>query len=187
MLLTPGSVLAVVRSVEQYRLHNVVVDPVMNAKGGRSMLQEKALQVLVKKLLPLTRVLTPNIPEAESLTRMKIRSVAAMKKAAAVICDLGAENVVIKGGHLSGSRKSGSLDILYDGKQYYEFLAEWIGTKNTHGTGCTFASVLACGLAQDKNVFQAVEQAKIMVTQAIENSLILGKGHGPVNVLGSMD
>jgi hydroxymethylpyrimidine kinase/phosphomethylpyrimidine kinase len=182
MLLTPGAVLAVVRSVEQYRLHNVVVDPVMMAKGGRAMMQVKALQVLVKRLLPLTRVLTPNIPEAESLTQMNIRSVAAMKKAAVVIFDLGVKNVVIKGGHLPGSRKSGSTDILYDGKHYYEFSSDWIETKNTHGTGCTYASALAAGLAQGKNIFQAVEQAKRMVTQAIEQSLCLGHGHGPVNV-----
>lgn len=187
MLLTPGAVHAVVRSVEQYRLHNVVVDPVMIAKGGRSMLQEKALQVLIEKLLPLTRVLTPNIPEAESLTQMKIRSVAAMKKAAAVICDLGAKNTVIKGGHLPGSRKSGSIDVLYDGKQFYEFSSDWIETKNTHGTGCTYASVLAARLAQGKSVADAVAQAKIWVAKAIEHSLPLGQGHGPVNVLGSLE
>lgn len=187
MLLTPGAVLAVVRSVEQYRLHNVVVDPVMMAKGGRAMMQAKALQVLVKRLLPLTRVLTPNIPEAESLTQMNIRSVAAMKKAAAVIFDLGVKNVVIKGGHLPGRKSSGSTDVLYDGKEFYEFSADWIETKNTHGTGCTYASVLAARLAQGKSVADAVAQAKIWVAKAIEHSLPLGKGHGPVNVLGSLE
>ncbi|HOX15430.1 MAG TPA: bifunctional hydroxymethylpyrimidine kinase/phosphomethylpyrimidine kinase [Smithellaceae bacterium] len=186
MMLTADTVNTVVRKIVQYRLKNVVVDPVMIAKGGRMMMQETARRVLIKKLLPLTRVLTPNIPEAESLTQMKIRSIAAMKKAAAVIGDLGAENVVIKGGHLPGRRNLGGIDILFDGKRYYEFSADWIETRNTHGTGCTYASALACGLAQGKNILQAVEQVKTMVTQAIGNSLPLGKGHGPVNILGNL-
>lgn len=184
MMLTAGAVNTVVRKIEQYRIKNVVVDPVMIAKGGRMMMQEQARQALVKRLLPLTRVLTPNIPEAESLAQMKIRSVAGMKKAAAAIVDLGVENIVIKGGHLPGRRNSGSIDILYDGNQYYEFSEDWIKTKDTHGTGCTFASVLAANLAQGKSMHRAVEQAKRMVTEAIKNSLFLGKGHGPVNILG---
>lgn len=181
MLLTAGAVESVVKKVKEYSLEKLIVDPVMMAKGGRTMMQEKARQALVKKLLPLTFVVTPNILEAESLTHMKIRSISAMKNAAAIILGLGVKNVVIKGGHLPGSRKSGSIDILYDGKQYYEFSADWIETKDTHGTGCTYASVLAAGLAQGKNILHAVEQAKIMVTRAIENSLHLGKGHGPVH------
>jgi hydroxymethylpyrimidine kinase/phosphomethylpyrimidine kinase len=181
MLMTVGAVDAVVSKIERYRLKNVVVDPVMIAKGGRTMMQEPARQALVKKLLPLASAVTPNIPEAESLAQMKIRSVLAMKKAAVVILGLGVKNVVIKGGHLPGSRKFGSIDILYDGKQYYEFSADWIETKNTHGTGCTYASVLAAGLAQGKNIVHAAKQAKTMVTQAIEQSLCLGHGHGPVS------
>lgn len=186
MLMTAGAVHAVVSKIEQYGLKNLVVDPVMIAKGGRTMMQEAALQAIIKKLLPRTWVLTPNIPEAESLAQMKIRSMAAMKKACATILDLGVKNVVIKGGHLPGSRKSGSTDILYDGKQYYEFAADWIKTKNTHGTGCTFASVLAAHLAQGKTIVASVEQAKRIVTEAIANSLSVGKGHGPVNVFGKM-
>ena len=181
MLMTAGAVHALVRKIEQYGLKNLVVDPVMVAKGGRTMMEESAKQTIIKKLLPLTKVITPNIPEAESLAQIKIRSVAAMKKAAAVIFDLGVKNVVIKGGHLPGVRKAGSTDILYDGKQHYEFTADWIETKNTHGTGCTYASALAAALAEGKNIFQAVEQAKAMVTRSIEQSLSVGHGHGPVN------
>jgi len=187
MLLTAGAVHAVVRKIEQYRLKTVVVDPVMIAKGGRTMMQEAARQVIIKKLLPLTWVITPNIPEAESLAEMKIRSIAAMKKACAVILDLGVKNVVIKGGHLPGSIKAGSTDVLYDGKQYDEFSADWIKTKNTHGTGCTFAAALAAYLAQGRTVVDAAAQAKILVTRAIEHSLSLGKGHGPVNILVRQD
>ena len=107
-----------------------------------------------------------------------------MKKAAIAISGMGVKNVVIKGGHLPGSRKSGSIDVLYDGCQCYEFSSDWIDTRDTHGTGCTFASALACSLAQGSDMFQAVQRAKCMVTHAIQNSLRLGKGRGPVNVLG---
>lgn len=187
MLLTAGAVHTVVLKIGQYRLKTVVVDPVMIAKGGRTMMQEAARQAIIKKLLPLTTVLTPNIPEAESLAEMKIRSIAAMKKACAVILDLGVKNVVMKGGHLPGSIKAGSTDVLYDGKHYYEFSADWIKTKNTHGTGCTYASVLATYLAQGRTVVDAAAQAKILVTRAIKHSLSLGQGHGPVNILAGQD
>jgi len=93
---------------------------------------------------------------------------------------------VIKGGHLKAVKKSGAVDILYDGNKYYEYSSPWIATKDTHGTGCTYASSLAAALACGKNIIDAVDQAKDMVTKAIENSLRLGRGHGPVNVLGSI-
>ena len=186
MLMTSGAVNAVVEAIQRHGLKNVVVDPVMIAKGGRAMMCKAAQKALIQKLLPLTSVITPNIPEAESLAQMKISSVPAMKKAAQVIADLGVKNVVIKGGHLQDKKVSGSIDVLYDGKQYYEFCADWIETRNTHGTGCSYAAVLAATLACGENVFSAAKEAKRMVTQAIENSLTLGKGHGPVNVLGKM-
>lgn len=182
MLLTPGTVDAVVRAIVEYRLKNVVVDPVMTAKGGRTMMHDAAQRALVRKLLPLTSVVTPNIPEAESLAGMKIRSIAAMKKAAAVIFETGTKYVAIKGGHLPGRKISGSIDIIYDGNQFYEFSSEWIETKNTHGTGCTFASALAACLAQGMNAVEAAGRAKVLVRNAIEHSLQLGKGHGAVNV-----
>ncbi len=186
MLLTGSAVDVVTEKILQYRAKKVVVDPVMIAKGGRAMMQDAARKALIQKLLPLAFVVTPNIPEAEALTGLKIRSMADMKQAAAIIIKTGVKNVVIKGGHLPDGRKKGSVDILYDGKQYYEYRADWIDTKNTHGTGCTFASALAASLAQDKTMIQAVEQAKRFVTEAIANSLSVGNGHGPVNVLGKM-
>lgn len=186
MLLTPGSVESVVKKIKEYSLKNVVVDPVMTAKGGRTLMRDKTITTLVKKLLPLAFVVTPNIPEAEAMCRFEIKSVAGMKKAVAFIRELGAKNVVIKGGHLPDSKRSGAIDILYDGNQCYEYKASWIETKDTHGTGCTYAAALACGLAQGMNIFNAVRLAKVMVTKAIENSLKLGKGHGPVNVMGKI-
>lgn len=187
MLLTPAAVRLVAQTIQDYGIKKLVVDPVMTAKGGSTLMQEKARRLMIQKLLPLAVVVTPNIPEAEALTGLKIRSVAAMKKAAAVIKETGVKNVVIKGGHLPGNRTSGSMDILYDGKKYYEFHANWIATKNTHGTGCTFASALAAYLAKGEGIVASVRQAKQMVTQAIANSLVLGRGHGPVNVFGKMD
>jgi hydroxymethylpyrimidine kinase/phosphomethylpyrimidine kinase len=182
MLLTMGAVESVVKKVKEYRLEKLIIDPVMVAKGGHSLMQDKSRDVLIKKLLPLAFVLTPNIPEAEKLAQMKIRSIAAMKKAAVIIQRLGAKNVLIKGGHLPGSKRSDVIDILFDGDHYYEFSSPWIDTKNTHGTGCTYASVLAANLALGNNIVNAADLAKVMVTEAIENSLCLGKGHGPVNI-----
>ena len=184
MLLTAGAVESVVKKVKEYSLEKLIVDPVMVAKGGHSLMREGSRDVFIKKLLPLAFVLTPNIPEAEKLAQMKIRSISAMKKAAVIIHRLGAKNVLIKGGHLPGSKRSGALDILFDGDHYYEFSSPWIDTKNTHGTGCTYASALAASLAQRKNIVDAAWQAKIIVTAAIENALSLGKGYGSVNVFG---
>ena len=186
MLLTVGAIDAVARKVKEYRLEKLIVDPVMFAKGGQSLMQDNAKVALVKKLLPLAFVVTPNIPEAEVLAQCKINTLAGMKKAAALIHELGVKNVVIKGGHLNAARKSGAVDVLYDGNHYYEYSSPWIATKDTHGTGCTYASVLASALACGKNNVDAVQQAKVMVTKAIENSIRLGKGHGPVNVIGSI-
>jgi hydroxymethylpyrimidine kinase/phosphomethylpyrimidine kinase len=101
-----------------------------------------------------------------------------------LIRKLGAKNVVIKGGHLPRGKRQGAIDVLYDGVKYYEYSAAWIESQDTHGTGCTYASVLAANLALGGNIITAAEQAKIMVTAAIENAWRLGKGHGPVNVLG---
>jgi hydroxymethylpyrimidine kinase/phosphomethylpyrimidine kinase len=186
MMLKAGVVQTVADKIEEYGIGKLVVDPVMVAKGGRSLMEDKARAVLVKKLLPLAFAVTPNIPEAEYLARMNIKSVAAMKKAAVMIQKLGAKNVVIKGGHLPGGKRSGAIDILYDGIKYYEYSSTWIDSQDTHGTGCTYASVLAANLALEKDIITAAEQAKIMVTAAIENALRLGKGHGPVNVLGKI-
>lgn len=183
MMPTPGVVRAVANKVRKYNVEKLVVDPVMIAKGGYSLMGDKAATILVTKLLPLAYVVTPNIPEAQYLTQINIKSVAAIKKAAAAIFKMGVKNVLIKGGHLPGSRKSGSIDILYDGKHYYDFEASWIDTKNTHGTGCTYASALAANLAQGKDITDAALEAKKLVTSAIINSVSLGTGHGSVNAL----
>ena len=183
MLMTSGVVQVVVKKIKEYNVGKVIVDPVMIAKGGRSLMQERARESLVKKLLPLAFVVTPNIPPGEYLPQTTLKSIDAMKKAAVLIYRLGAKNVLIKGGHLPGSKISGAIDILYDGKKYYELSAGWIDTKDTHGTGCTFASALAAEIARGKNVVAAAQKAKKLVTEAIKNSLKIGAGHGPVNAL----
>jgi hydroxymethylpyrimidine kinase/phosphomethylpyrimidine kinase len=183
MLPTAGVVQIVVKKIKEYNIDKVVVDPVMIAKGGRSLMQDKAWEALVKKLLPLVFVVTPNIPEAQELAQMKIKSIDEMKKAAALVHKLGANNVLIKGGHLPDSKQSGAVDIFYDGKKYYEFSEKWIDTRNTHGTGCTYASALAAEIARGKNVVAAAEKAKKLVTDAIKNSIKIGAGHGSVNAL----
>ncbi|HOW56790.1 MAG TPA: PfkB family carbohydrate kinase, partial [Smithellaceae bacterium] len=141
-------------------------------------------QTLVKKLLPLALLVTPNIPEAEILAVMEIKTIAAMKKAAKVIQDCGAKNVLIKGGHLP--LKKEAIDILYDGREFYEFYAPRINTPHTHGTGCTYASAIAARLARGEEIAEAVFAAKELVTAAIKNSVQLGTGHGSVNILGDL-
>jgi hydroxymethylpyrimidine/phosphomethylpyrimidine kinase len=183
MLPTENIIQAVVKKIKKYKLSKVVVDPVMIAKGGKSLMNNKARVVLVKDLLPLAFAVTPNIPEAEILSKMKITSIADMKKAAVRIHELGVKNVLIKGGHLSGNRKSDVTDILYNGN-YYEFSSKRINLRDIHGTGCTYASALAAGIAKGNNIVEAALQAKIMIVAAIGNSINPGNGYGAVNIFG---
>jgi len=182
MLWKEDIIRAIARKLKAYKIKKLVIDPVMMAKGGKSLMDEKAKIVLMKTLLPISMVITPNIPEAEYLAKIKIKSIAEMKKASEVIFNMGAKNVIIKGGHLPKSKTKGSIDVLFDGRNFHEFHAPWIKTKNTHGTGCTFASVLVARLAQGESILNAADSAKKMVTKAIMNSISLGKGHGAVYI-----
>jgi hydroxymethylpyrimidine/phosphomethylpyrimidine kinase len=155
----------------------LVVDPVMVAKSGDPLLREDAVEALRTRLLPLASVVTPNIPEAETLTGMKISSDGEVRRAAELIVELGAKSVVVKGGHREGP----ATDLFYDGVRFQEFSAPRIDTRNTHGTGCTFASAVAAGLARGMSVPEAVALAKDYVTEAIRRSFPLGRGHGPLN------
>jgi hydroxymethylpyrimidine/phosphomethylpyrimidine kinase len=167
----------VARKIRQYGVGKLVVDPVMVAKGGARLIRDEAKDMLVSKLLPLAFIVTPNIPEAEELTHTKIESVADMKKAAKAIMEMGAGNVFVKGGHMAGD----AVDVLYDGKEFYEFRSKRIDTKDTHGTGCTISSAIATGIGQDMPVRDAVRRAKDYITTAIRFSLRIGGGHGPTN------
>ncbi|MGV8058540.1 MAG: bifunctional hydroxymethylpyrimidine kinase/phosphomethylpyrimidine kinase [Smithellaceae bacterium] len=183
MLLTAGIVSRIAGKIREYHIEKLVVDPVMLAKGGRNIMLAAARQALVRKLLPLALVVTPNIPEAEKLAGMEIKSVSGMKKAAAVIHKLGVPNVVIKGGHLEKNKQKEVIDVFFNGKSYQEYCSPRIDSRDTHGTGCTYASALAAGLARGKDIATAAQEAKKLITSAIINSVSLGAGHGSVDVL----
>jgi hydroxymethylpyrimidine/phosphomethylpyrimidine kinase len=177
MLANAEIVEVVSRKIRQYDVKKVVVDPVMVAKSGDFLLRKDAQEALIKNLIPLAMVVTPNLLEASALTGLKVSSLEEMKKAAHRIYQLGTKYVVIKGGHLKGS----AIDLLYDGKKYEEMKTERIETKNTHGTGCTFASAIATFLARGDTVYEAVRKAKTFITMAIQSSFSLGKGIGPTH------
>ena len=183
MLLNEDIIDALTEKIKEYHIEKLVVDPVMIAKGGRKLMLAGARRALVRNLLPLALVVTPNIDEAEELAQMEIKSLSAVKKAALIIHQLGARNVVIKGGHLAINKQKDAVDIFFNGKIYKEYSLPRIRSADTHGTGCTYASALAAGLAQGKNIAAAVEEAKKLVTSAIKNSVSLGAGHGSVNAL----
>ena len=168
-----------IRSLELYPL---VVDPVMVAKGGDPLLRAEARDSLIRLLLPLATVLTPNLPEAESLCGFPIKDAAAAREAARAIQAMGPKALVIKGGHFEGET---SEDLLFDGKEFSTFSAPRVPSKNTHGTGCTFASALAAGLALGRSLAEATAGAKNYVSRLIAAStdLGLGKGHGPMDHL----
>jgi hydroxymethylpyrimidine/phosphomethylpyrimidine kinase len=181
MLSNAGIIEVVAAKILEYRVSSLVVDPVMMAKGGDALLKAEARDCLIEKLLPLASVLTPNLPEAEALCGFKIGNPEDARAAARAIRALGPKAVVVKGGHFSGSGES--RDLLFDGEGFAEFAAPRIASKNTHGTGCTFASATAANLALGLPLREAVAAAKDYVTAIIGASvdLGLGAGFGPMN------
>lgn len=177
MLSSVAIVATVSEAVRRHGITNLVVDPVMVAKSGDRLLQQEAISSICNDLIPLAKVVTPNIPEAEDLTGLSINSDADVRQAAERIIGMGARSVVIKGGHRDGP----PTDVLYDGEQFQEFTTERIPSTNTHGTGCTFASAVAAGLAHGLEIPAAVQQAKDYVTAAIRSSYPIGHGHGPLH------
>ena len=177
MLSSSNIVKTVARELARCRVERLVVDPVMVAKSGDRLLREDAVDAIRRHMLPLATVVTPNIPEAETLAGVKIESVKDARRAAERIVGMGAQAVVVKGGHLAGA----PVDVFYNGREYREFEAPRIESKNTHGTGCTYASAIAAGLAKGQDVIEAVAEAKEYVTEAIGRSYDVGRGHGPLN------
>ena len=156
----------------------IVVDPVMVAKGGHRLLDPGATAALTERLLPLADVLTPNQPEAEALTGIAIADLDGMRRAAAVLLEGGARAVLMKGGHLPGAVVT---DLLATPDGEHLFTGERVDTPHTHGTGCTLASAIACGLAQGLPAAQAVGRARAYVELAIRGAPGFGHGHGPLN------
>ena len=168
---------AVAEKLRQYRPANVVIDPVMYAKNGCALMEKSAVDTLIETVVPLADVLTPNIPEAERITGMTIRTAGDMEEAARRIQGMGCRAAVVKGGHREGT----ALDILCDGTRTWLFDGDRIDSKHTHGTGCTFSSAIAAGLALGMPLPEAVGQAKRYVTEAIRHAPALGRGYGPTN------
>ncbi|MFX1391413.1 MAG: bifunctional hydroxymethylpyrimidine kinase/phosphomethylpyrimidine kinase [Promethearchaeota archaeon] len=166
-----------------YSIELLIVDPVMVAKSGDSLLNSKANSTLISKLIPIAHVITPNLHEAQILTKMEISNINEVQESAVKIFNMGAKNVVIKGGHLQDFNES--IDILYDGSKFIEYRSPRIDTDNTHGTGCTFASGIAAELAKGKDIKSAVHIAKAYLTNAIQKAddLHIGTGHGPTDHL----
>jgi hydroxymethylpyrimidine/phosphomethylpyrimidine kinase len=177
MLSNAGIVAAVADGIRRHGVRNLVVDPVMVAKGGERLLRPDAEEALIERLLPLALIVTPNIPEAEVLWGRPIESDEDARDAAQAIAGLGPRIVVVKGGHRAGD----AVDLLFDGSGFEELSAPRVDTRNTHGTGCTFSAAIAAQLAKGDDVASAVRAAKAAVTAAIRASLDLGAGHGPTN------
>lgn len=171
----------VAERTRRYNVERLVVDPVMVAKSGDPLLRDDARQALIRLMLPLAEVVTPNLHEAGVLTGIEIINAADMRRAAEAIFAMGARHVVVKGGHLSGSPES--VDILYDGREFREYRSPRIATRNDHGTGCTFASAIAAGLAHSLPVAEAVAQAKQYLSAVMRASaqLTYGSGRGPLD------
>jgi hydroxymethylpyrimidine/phosphomethylpyrimidine kinase len=170
---------AVASTIRHHASHiPLVVDPVMVAKGGASLLAKDATTALIEELLPLAALITPNTPEAEALTGMKLESPADLAPAAERLCQMGAKAVLLKGGHLPGETV---VDLLFVNGKAQRFTSKRIESRSTHGTGCTLASAIATGIAQGLTLPQAVARARAYVWQAIASAPGFGHGHGPLN------
>lgn len=168
---------AVSEVLADYKAANVVTDPVMVSTSGRPLLSNAGINVLTKRLFPLSDLITPNIPEAEALTGIKITGRKDMENAAEFLFDMCRGSVLLKGGHKSGS----AADLLFDGDMFTWFESERICSSNTHGTGCTLSSAVAVFLAQGLSLKQSVSEAKMYISGAISHGLDLGHGNGPLN------
>jgi len=181
-MLSNAEIISIVANrTEEYQMDKLVVDPVMVAKSGDSLLRKEAQETLINKLLPLSYIITPNHHEAEVLTGFDIKNLKDAEEAAIKINEMGAKNVVVKGGHIP--EISEAIDVLYDGKEIVHVSAPRIKTKNTHGTGCTYGSSIAAEIAKENDFITAVRIAKEYLTNAIKSAtdLNIGNGNGPLN------
>ena len=166
------------KKLKEYHAENIVVDPVMVATSGARLISEEAIDALKSCLLPMATVLTPNIPEAEVLSEMEIKTEADMEKAAETICNTLGCAVLLKGGH----QLNDANDLLFQkGKEPVWFHGKRIDNPNTHGTGCTLSSAIASNLAKGRDLETSVKYAKNYISGALADMLDLGKGSGPMN------
>jgi hydroxymethylpyrimidine/phosphomethylpyrimidine kinase len=179
MIASADLVELVAACVRRLGIPNLVVDPVMVATSGDSLVTDDTREALTRCLFPVAAVVTPNLPEAELLVGGTITGGAEMRDAARELHDLGPALVVIKGGHAEES--DDAVDLVYDGLEYVELRARRVKTTSTHGTGCTFSAATAAGLALGRAPIEAIRGAKNYVTAAIASAEPLGAGHGPTN------
>jgi len=183
MLHSAKVISAVMKSLKKIDIKKIVLDPVMVAKGGTKLINNEAIDEIKKKLIKKILLITPNIPEAELLTNTKINSLNDMIKAGQLLINLGAKNVLIKGGHLKSNEIN---DILLNKKIIKIFKNKKYKSKNTHGTGCTLSSAIATNLSCGKDLIKSCEQGIKYVNEAIKSNLNYGKGNGPINHLNSI-
>ena len=173
---------SVLKSIKKSKLKKIILDPVMVAKGGAKLIDNKAVLLLKKNLINKVDLITPNIPEAEILSKIKINSILDMINAAKILLDLGAKNVLIKGGHLGSTTMT---DIFINKKETTIFTNRKVKTKNTHGTGCTLSSAIATYYGCGKTLKKSCELGIRYVNNAIRTRPNFGKGNGPINHLNS--
>lgn len=175
----------IIRTVADFLQHSsfgiFVLDPVMVAKGGAKLLADDALNLLKQRLIPFADVITPNLVEAEQLTGIQIRHDDDIQQAGEILLNLGAKNIIIKGGHREQSQSTICRDWLFTEQETVYFDTPRFDTPHTHGTGCSFSACLTAELAKGHDIMTATQIAKDFITQAISNPLNIGAGHGPVN------
>ena len=184
MLHSTSVIKSVISSINKIKVRKIILDPVMVAKAGTKLINNKAVQILKNKLIKKVILITPNIPEAEILTKTKIKSVEDMIYAGRILLKFGAQNVLIKGGHLNIKIMK---DILLSKNEITIFKNRKINTKNTHGTGCSLSSAIATYYSCGKTLKKSCEMAIKYVNQAIGTGPKFGKGHGPINHLTTIN
>jgi hydroxymethylpyrimidine/phosphomethylpyrimidine kinase len=183
MLHSVDVIKSVIKSVSKIKIKKIILDPVMVAKGGAKLIDNKSIKILKKELLKKVSLITPNIPEAEILTNTKINSKEDMIYAGNILLNLGAKNVLLKGGHLLSNTMQ---DIFINKKEISIFENNKIKTKNTHGTGCTLSSAIATYYSCGKTLKKSCEMAIKYVNHAINTRPNYGKGNGPINHLNTI-
>jgi hydroxymethylpyrimidine/phosphomethylpyrimidine kinase len=176
MLGNRGNAVAIGEFLDAHKFAQVVLDPVMKSSSGTELLDAGGVKYIHTELLKKAHVITPNIPEAEVLTGLEIKDVAAMEAAARKIAEMGARAVIVKGGHTDRA-----IDVVFDGNEMVQLGGDKVKTENTHGTGCTFASALTAQLAAGRGLIEAATLAKAYVTKAIEKGYAVGKGRMPLD------
>lgn len=177
------TILAITEALKNHAesLPSLIIDPIMVSTSGSRLMQKDSLQHFISELLPLATLLTPNIPEAETLAGIKIQDTKDIEKAASIINMMGCKHILIKGGHIEGTKKT---DYLFEeGKLKDSFTGVNINTRNTHGTGCTLSSAITAYLAREADIHTAIRMAKVYLSEAIHTGkdVKIGEGHGPVN------